>query len=154
MKKSLFLIAICIAITLMFSCSRLFLNQTVKKDSEILFQALQATNEIEDFYNKSAAVERIARMYAADGEYDKAFLVAKSIEDTNIKAFALARISRQAWESGQKDKASEILAQAYEVAKTITDAHVKAYTLAMVADEYAKAGQKEKAGELLPESST
>ena len=83
MKKSLFLIAICIAIALVFSCSRLFLNETVKKDSEILFQAFQVTNEIEDFYNKSAAVERIAGVYAADGEYDKAFLVAKSIEDAN-----------------------------------------------------------------------
>jgi hypothetical protein len=97
MKKSLFLIAICIAITLVFSCSRLFLDRTVKKDSEILSQAFQVTKNIEDPYNKAAAVESIAIVYSANGQYDKAFKIIKAIEDINVKAFALIRLSKQAW---------------------------------------------------------
>ena len=152
MKKSLFLIAICIAITLVFSCSRLFLNKTVKKDSEILFQAFQATKNIQDPYNKASAIESIASVYSANGQYDKALKIIKSIEDVNIKAFALVRLGRQAWRGGQKDKALEILSHAYKVAKTIDDAHLKDYTFAMTADAYAEFEQKDRAVEVLSQA--
>jgi len=108
----------------------------IREDSEMLFKAFQTARTIEIPYNKADAYESIAGVYKADGQYDKAVIVAKSIADAKMRAFAVSRISEQAYKDGRQDKATEILSQATDIAKTIDDNHMKSYTLATIGGKY------------------
>jgi tetratricopeptide (TPR) repeat protein len=122
------------------------------KATELLSQALAATNAVENAYPKADALAEIAETYAAVGEYDRASQAASTISDNyfrakalaaiaGFKAQALATIASHYAEVGQYD-------QALQLAHTIEDPHFQSEVLVVVTHKYVEAGQYDHALQL------
>ncbi|MEE8415830.1 MAG: hypothetical protein V3S05_06125, partial [Desulfobacterales bacterium] len=130
LNRSVSLFIVSMGVLILLSCATSpMVSKDVKYDSAILARAYRVARTIEDPYNKDAAIEKIAGVYSAAGQFDDALKTTNAIVDPKIKAFALSTLSRDAWERGKKEKALNMLSQSCKVVRTIDDPHMKSYLL-------------------------
>lgn len=145
------------------------------KAAEILTQALQVAEKIEDADTRASAHSVIAGTYSEAGLVEQAVQLANAAERPAQKRDALTRIAICCAEKGQSDQALKVaemipsgpekdfaarrIAQslaiegkcdrALEVAETIQQGHPKAIALMAIAHKYIEFDEKEKAEEVL-----
>ncbi|KKK74022.1 hypothetical protein LCGC14_2887930, partial [marine sediment metagenome] len=153
LNRSVSLFIVSMGVLILLSCATSpMVSKGVKNDSAILARAFQVAQTIEDPYNRDVAIEKIAGVFSAAGQFDDALKTTKAIVDPKIKAFALSTLSKDAWERGKKEKAIDMLTQSFEVIKTIEDPHMKSYFLATEATKFDKIGQKDKSEDFLSQA--
>ncbi|MBM3237487.1 hypothetical protein FJZ31_14450 [Candidatus Poribacteria bacterium] len=128
--------------------------------SQLLSQAIQIAQTIEDAYSKAGVLAEIAGKYASTGQEDKvsqvlsqALQVAKTIgasfEGSGFisvpKAWGLAEVAGKYVEVGQYD-------DAIQIAKTVENPFQKSWTLAGIAGKCAETGQKGKVSQVLSQA--
>src|SRR3989442_177179 len=104
-----------------------------EKAAEILSQALQVANIIEDSYSKAGALVEITGKHIEAEQYDQALQLINTIEEPSFKADLLAQIATKYAEAEYYD-------QALQLVNTIEDPSSRAETLAAIANKYAQAG--------------
>lgn len=126
---------------------------------EILRQALDVANTLQDPQSKATVLSEIAQKYLSIGQQEKAsevlsqaLEVADSITETPGKARTLAEIALAYNALDEVDLALNVLSQAQEVANNIEDGQVKASLLTAIALKYAELGEYEQSTQLISES--
>jgi putative salt-induced outer membrane protein YdiY len=129
------------------------------RTAEILGEALEAANNIEDAQTRANFFSEIAERYSQIGRVEialdvlsQALEIAETIEDAEGKARVLISIAFQyaSWE--QISLANEVFALAIEATDAIEDANKKAALLTEIALKYADIGQYELSSQLLSAS--
>lgn len=129
------------------------------KTAEILGEALEAAQKIEDAETKATFLSEIAERYSQIGQQARALDVlsqgleiAETIEDAEGKARVLISIAFQYAALEQISLANEVFALVIEAADSIEDANKKAALLTEMALKYADIGQYELSSQLLSAS--
>jgi tetratricopeptide (TPR) repeat protein len=118
------------------------------KTLDLLYQAFQVAQTIEDIVQKANNLTAIADKYIEIGQNDKALeilsqslQIAQTIEKTTLKVHALTNISGKYVKAGQNDKALEILSQSFQIVKATEGKVDKIFTLWNISNIYAVVGQ-------------
>ena len=129
------------------------------RTAEILLEALEAANNIEDAQTKANFFSEIAERYYQVGQQEialdvlsQALEIAETIEDAEGKARVLIAIAFNYASFEQNSLANEVFALAIGAADAIEDANQKAALLTEMALKYADIGQYELSSRLLSTS--
>jgi len=129
------------------------------RTAEILLEALEAANNMEDGETKANFLSEIAERYSQIGQQEialdvlsQALEIAETIEDAEGKAKVLISIAFKYASLEQISLANEVFALALEATDAIEDANQKAALLTEMALKYADIGQYELSSRLLSAS--
>jgi tetratricopeptide (TPR) repeat protein len=110
--------------------------------AQVLSQALQLSQTIEDSYERSATLAEIANSYRTIGPQEQvpeilsqALKEAQAIASLDDKVSALRHIADKYASVGQNNKAAEVLSQAIQVAKTLPRTRLRLSQLTEIAEQ-------------------
>jgi tetratricopeptide (TPR) repeat protein len=138
--------------------------KTERKDKalEMLSQALQIVDRIENVYSSGEELIEVFSKYVELGEDSQALKVIESVKPERFsdrpEALApfrhrlLLKLADKYLDAGRSDQAFETLERAEQTIDAIKDTSLKSNALAEMGTVYAKAGQSHRADELLSEA--
>ena len=126
---------------------------------EILEQALELANSLENLSERLGLFSEIAIKYANIGDRDRALDIlfmaqelANTIEDPQQRSILLSQIALKEAELQPRDIAAERLTAAREIANTIEDPQQRIRLLSQIALKLAELGETEQAAEILSQT--